>query len=161
MRSKKSRSVSSTFLNDSSTKWTNLGGLENEGSTQTSSFRRMFVNWNVLLDDRPFSNEWPSIFRTSSSAPWTVQVGTCSKLNFNWTNLIQKGIKESVQILRREERTDEIAQLIRELNNYSKFYPTYEESSLQVGNMSNIPQYEEFKDLVAMYFQVKVSERCR
>ena len=161
MRSKKSRSVSPIFLNDSSLKWTNLGGLENEGSTQTSSFRRMFVNWNFLLDDRLFSNGWPSIFKTSSSASWTVQFRTCSKLNFNSTNLIQKGIKESVQILRREERTDEIAQLIRELNNYSKFYPTYEESSLQVGNMSNIPQYEEFKDLVAMYFQVKVSERGR
>ena len=53
-----------------------------------------------------------------------------------------------MKVLRREERTDEIAQLIRELNNYSKYYPTYEESSLQVGNMSNIPQYEEFKDLV-------------
>ena len=53
-----------------------------------------------------------------------------------------------MKVLRREERTDEIAQLIRELNNYSKYYPTYEESSLQVGNMSNIPQYEIFKDLV-------------
>ena len=66
----------------------------------------------------------------------------------NKQNSFQKEIKESVKILRREERTDEIAQLIRELNNFSKFYPTYEESSLQVGNMSNIPQYEEFKDLV-------------
>ena len=82
-------------------------------------------------------------------------------MNFNSTNLIQKGIKESVQILRREERTDEIAQLIRELNNYSKFYPTYEESSLQVGNMSNIPQYEEFKDLVTLKFLAKIQDRCR
>ena len=62
--------------------------------------------------------------------------------------------------MRREERTDEIAQLIRELNNYSKFYPTYEESSLQVGNMSNIPQYEEFKDLVKilLHFKPKVPD---
>ena len=68
-----------------------------------------------------------------------------------------------MKVLRREERTDEIAQLIRELNNYLKFYPTYEESSLQVGNMSNIPQYEEFKDLVLIrfHFMSKTSIQCR
>ena len=69
----------------------------------------------------------------------------------NKQNSFQKEIKESVKILRREDRTDEVAQLIRELNNFSKFYPTYEETSLQVGNMSNIPQYEEFKDLVVAF----------
>ena len=64
---------------------------------------------------------------------------------------IQKEIKDSLKFLRREERTDEVNQLIRELNNYSKYYPVYEETELQVGNISNIPQYKEFKELIIKF----------
>lgn len=68
---------------------------------------------------------------------------------------VKKEIKDSIKLLRREDRTDEIAQLMRELNNYLKLYPTYEENSLQVGNMSNIPQYKEFKSTLEEFEVVR------